>query len=360
MRIFMAPACYIQGPGAMARLPEVARRHGESPWLIADAGIMAMLEPELRASFGAAGLALRLQAFEGEITHTRLDALAAHARPEQPSVVVGIGGGKVLDVAKGVALRLGLQMISVPTIASTDAPASRGIVIYHDDHSLAGVEQMPRNPDCVLVDTDWIARAPARFLSAGIGDAIAKKFEADACLTSGGRNKHGTPPSLTAMAVAEACYTTLRAHGPAAMRACAAKTPDAALESVVETCVLMSALAFENGGLSLAHAMALGLTQARGVAQRLHGEHVAYGLLVQFALEGRDDATILDMAAFYRSVALPVSLAELDMQEPTEAELTEIARANLASPRPPNTTVVLDLPTVVQAFRRVEELVAQV
>lgn len=360
MRIFMAPACYIQGPGVMARLPEMARRHGERPWLIADAGIMAMLEPGLRAHFGAAGLALRLQAFEGEITHARLDALAAHARPEQPTVVVGIGGGKVLDVAKGVALRLGLQMVSVPTIASTDAPASRGVVIYHDDHSLAGVEQMPRNPDCVLVDTDWIARAPARFLSAGIGDAIAKKFEADACLASGGWNKHGTPPPLTAMAVAEACYTTLRAHGPAAMRACAAKTPDAALESVVETCVLMSALAFENGGLSLAHAMALGLTQARGVAQRLHGEHVAYGLLVQFALESRDDATILDMAAFYRSVALPVSLAELDMPQPTEAELTEIARANLASPRPPNTTVVLDLPTVVQAFRRVEALVAQV
>jgi glycerol dehydrogenase-like iron-containing ADH family enzyme len=65
------------------------------------------------------------------------------------------------------------------------------------------------------------------------------------------------------------------------------------------------------------------------------------------------------MAAFYRSVALPVTLAELDMPDPTEAELTEIARANLASPRPPNTTVVLDLPTVIQAFRRVEELVAQ-
>ncbi len=149
------------------------------------------------------------------------------------------------------------------------------------------------------------------------------------------------------------------------MRACAAKRPDAALEAVVETCVLMNALAFENGGLSLAHAralahaMALGLPQARGVAQRLHGEHVAYGLLVQFALEGRDDAGILDMAAFYRSVDLPVTLAELGMPQPSEQELAAIARANLASPRPPNTTVALDLPTVVQAFRRVETLTAK-
>ncbi len=102
-----------------------------------------------------------------------------------------------------MALRLGLEMISVPTIASTDAPASRGVVIYNEDHRLADVEQMPLNPRCVLVDTKWIARAPARFLSAGIGDAIAKKFEADACLASGGLNKHGTPPSLTALAVAD-------------------------------------------------------------------------------------------------------------------------------------------------------------
>jgi glycerol dehydrogenase len=118
------------------------------------------------------------------------------------------------------------------------------------------------------------------------------------------------------------------------------------------------AMVWVAGGRSLAHAMALGLTQARGVAQRLHGEHVAYGLLVQFALEGRDDATILDMAAFYRTVALPVTLAELDMPQPSAAELAEIARANLASPRPPNTTVALDLATVVKAFQRVEALVA--
>ena len=358
MRIFMAPANYIQGPGVMAQLPVLAGAHGGRPVLIVDAGIESLVRPVLQEAFDAAKLALRLLPFGDEITLHNLDRLSTQVQADRPDVIVGIGGGKALDVAKGVALRLGLEMISVPTIASTDAPASRGIVIYNEDHSLAGVEQMLRNPLCVLVDTEWIARAPARFLSAGIGDAIAKKFEVDACLASGGLNKHGTPPSLTALAVADICYATLRAHGAQAMAAQAQARPDPAFEDVVEACVLMSALAFENGGLSLAHAMALGLTQARGVAHRLHGEHVAYGLLVQFALEGRDDAAILDMAAFYRAVALPVTLAELDMPEPSEAELIVIARANLASPRPRNSVVKLDVATVVQAFRRVEALVA--
>lgn len=358
MRIFMSTPTYIQGPGVMTQLPTLAAKQGTRPLLIADAGITTLLQPVLRDAFAAADMALRLHPFTGEVSLSNLDALTAQVRPEQPDVIVGIGGGKALDAAKGVALRLGLEMISVPTIASTDAPASRGIVIYAEDHGLGGVEQMPRNPACVLVDTAWIARAPARFLSAGIGDAIAKKSEVDACRGAGGINKHGTPASLTALAVADACYDCLRKQGPQAMAAFADATPNAAFEDVVEACVLMSALAFENGGLSLAHAMALGLTQARGVAQRLHGEHVAYGLLVQLALEGRDDAAIVDMASFYRSVALPVTLAELDMPEPSDAELVAIATANLASPRPPNSTVVLDVATVTQAFQRVEAVVA--
>ena len=64
------------------------------------------------------------------------------------------------------------------------------------------------------------------------------------------------------------------------------------------------------------------------------------------------------MASFYRSVALPVTLAELDLPEPTDAELVAIAEANLASPRPRNSTAVLDVATVTQAFRRVEAVVA--
>src|SRR5690606_42099045 len=66
---------------------------------------------------------------------------------------------RALDAAKGVARRLARPFISVPTIASTDAPASRGLVVYDDAHRPAVVEQLARNPEVVIVDTAVIAAA---------------------------------------------------------------------------------------------------------------------------------------------------------------------------------------------------------
>src|SRR5690606_8613754 len=109
----------------------------------------------------------------------------------------GFGGGRALDTAKGVARRTGLPFVSVPTVASTDAPATRGVVIYDDAHNLAAIEQMEENPAFVIVDTAIISAAPARFLRGGIGDALSTKFEADAHWAGAGLTKHGTRPLLT-------------------------------------------------------------------------------------------------------------------------------------------------------------------
>ena len=69
-------------------------------------------------------------------------------------------------------------MVNCPTVASSDAPCSALSVIYTE----AGVFQEYRfyrkNPDLVLVDTQVIAQAPARLLTAGMGDALATWFEA--------------------------------------------------------------------------------------------------------------------------------------------------------------------------------------
>jgi glycerol dehydrogenase len=54
-------------------------------------------------------------------------------------------------------------------------------VIYTEDGAFSRYQFFQRNPDLVLVDTTIIAKAPMRFLIAGIGDALSTWFEADAC-----------------------------------------------------------------------------------------------------------------------------------------------------------------------------------
>ena len=117
-----------------------------------------------------------------------------------------------------------------------------------------------------------IAKAPARFLRSGIGDAIAKKFEIEGSWAGGGITKHRTRPLRSAVLIANDCYHLLRAHGAAAMRAVEAGTVTDDLEAVVEAAILLSCLAFENGGLWLAHSVVRGLGSVRGAKHALHGD----------------------------------------------------------------------------------------
>ena len=356
VRIFGAPTRYVQGPGAIDRLGELTARVAPRPLIVADADVLALLGGRLADAFGAR--AHRILAFRGEVTAAAIGALQDQAAGFAPDAVIGIGGGKGLDAAKGVAVRLGCGFIAVPSIASNDSPTGRAMAVYDDAHTLVAIDSMPDSPLMVIADTALIANAPPRFLRAGMGDAIAKKFEAERAVVDGARNFFGTRPLLTALAIADACYATLRAHGVAAMAAAARHVPDDAFEAVVEANVLMSGLAWESGGLSYAHAVVRGLAKARGMEAAPHGEHVAYGTLVHLAIEGRADAFIADVIAFNRAVGLPAALADLGMTDPADAEIDEIARLTTIGPKGGVIVVAADVAAIAAAIRRVERLAA--
>lgn len=330
IRIFAAPTRYIQGPGALAQVGPVVAALGRRPLLVADAYVAEQLGPGILRGFAAPAPALL--PFAGEVTDANVAALLARPAASGTDVVVGIGGGKALDAGKATALKLGTPFVSVPTIASNDGPASRGIAMYDEEHRLLRVDQMPANPACVIVDTAVIARAPARYLRAGIGDAIAKKFEAEGCRAGGGRTKHGTPPMHTALILADAAYRLLRAHAVGALQAVERGTPDDDLEATVEAAVLLSAMGFENGGLSIAHSVTRGLQAVRGAKDQLHGLQVAYGTLVHLHVDGRPEGELADMAGFFRATGLPVKLADLGLADPTATEMALIAELTMKSP----------------------------
>jgi glycerol dehydrogenase len=126
------------------------------------------------------------------------------------------------------------------------------------------------------------------------------------------------------------------------------------LEATVEATVLMSGLGFENGGLSLAHSLTRGLVKARDAKNAIHGAHVAWGLLVQLAAEGRDDGFIGDLRDFYGRTGLPRTLAELGMDRPSADEIDEIARWTMTAPHLTNLGVPLTQDMVADAIRRME------
>lgn len=361
VRVFAAPGRYLQGPGALEQLGPVLAAYGPRPLVVLDEFVHDLLGERIDEILAAEGLTATYRLFEGEITAATADSLADLSDLPAPAVdglgvVVGVGGGKSLDAAKAVALRLGRPVVTVPTIASNDSPTSAAVAMYDDHHVLVSVDRLRQNPVAVIVDTRLIADSPVSFLRAGLGDAVAKKFEAEGCAAGTGLTPLGTRPLVTGLAIADACYRTIRRHGAAGIRDCEAGVVGPDLEALVEAVVLMSGLGFENGGLSLAHSLTRGLMPARGAASAMHGEQVAWALLVQRAVEGADDAELADLAGFLAEVGLPATLRELGLVGPSADELADIARLTLAAPHLANLAVPADAEALLRAIDRVERL----
>lgn len=85
--------------------------------------------------------------------------------------LLGVGGGKAIDIAKLASIRAKSSFISVPTAASHDGIVSSRASITHNGET-ASVEAEP--PIAVVADTRIIADAPYRLLASGCGDIISK------------------------------------------------------------------------------------------------------------------------------------------------------------------------------------------
>lgn len=96
--------------------------------------------------------------------------LAGAMKAGHYDAVVGLGGGKIIDCAKFAAARIGLPLVAVPTNLAHDGLCSP--VATLDNDAGRGSYGVP-NPIAVVIDLDVIREAPARFVRAGIGDAVS-------------------------------------------------------------------------------------------------------------------------------------------------------------------------------------------
>jgi glycerol dehydrogenase len=324
-RVLASPSKYIQGPGELSRIKDRISHLGGPVLFIMGGSAYKNLKGVIEESYRDSGSVLIFEKFGGECTRKEIDRLRTIYRTHGCAVVVGVGGGKALDTAKGVAYYEDAPVISVPTIASTDAPTSAIAVTYTEDHVFDGNILLPRNPELVLADTDVIALAPARFLVAGMGDALSTYFEASANAASGHDNFAGGKSSLTSVALAKLCYDTLIRDGLKAEQAADTGVCSLELENIIETNIYLSGIGFESNGIACAHSVYNAFTSLPSCRHMYHGELVAFGTIVQLVLEKRAEAEIAEVLGFCTSVGLPVSFAQISTRELTRDELMSVA-----------------------------------
>lgn len=318
------PGRYIQGEGTLASLAEEVRRFASRALVIAGGTAARAIVPVHLAAWRE-HLAVSVEPFGGECSDEEVARLTALAKSQKCDMVIGVGGGKVIDTAKAVGFAARTRVAIVPTIASSDAPTSAVAVIYSPDGIFQRCLILPQNPDLVLVDTTVIAQAPVRFLVAGMGDALATWFEAESCRQTCAPNECRGAGTLTGYALARLCYDTLLEYGVAARLSCQEQVVTPALTRIVEANILLSGLGFESGGLATAHSIHNGLTQLEGTHGYLHGEKVAIGVLAGLFLTGQSSQTVREVYDFCESVGLPTTLEMVGLAKATRDDLRKVA-----------------------------------
>ena len=208
LSVFCSPSRYTQGKNATASLGREMTGLGlRGPALVlAGRSALRLLSETWDRTFSEARMAHAVYPFGGECSLAEIDGVKKAARQHRAQVIVGAGGGKVLDTARAVAADLDLPIVNCPTVASSDAPCSALSVIYTDEGVFQEYRFYRMNPDLVLVDTQVIAQSPPRLLVAGMGDALATWFEAKTCVEGHIMNMRGGASTRSALTLAELCY----------------------------------------------------------------------------------------------------------------------------------------------------------
>ena len=355
VRTLISPLRYVQARGALTRLGEFVRPIGTKPLLVADDVVWGIVQDTVAVSFQEQDLPRHRTGFGTYATAAEVDRLAREIDELGADVIVGIGGGSTIDAVKAAGHLRGIRWVSVPTVASTDAPCSALSVIYTEDGAFEEYRFFPHNPDLVLVDTGLVANAPVKFLVAGVGDALATWIEARAVAEANASTMAGGLPLVTGTALAQLSWDILWENALPAIDAVQNHLVTPAVEKVVEANTLLSGLGFESGGLAAAHAIHNGLTAAPQTHGLTHGQKVNIGSVTQLVLEGAPTEEIEEFVRFTTRVGLPNTLTEIGLTADDVHDLTRVAEAATAEGETIHAMPFpVRVPELVDALRSIE------
>lgn len=328
LTLAVAPAKVLRGCQIFTQATDAIARLGSRPLIVGGKSTLSLVPLEQQK------LHFACASYAPDCSEASLKALRKAAKEHKADVIIGVGGGKALDTAKLVAHQLQLPVVTIPTSAATCAAWTALSNVYSDAGAFLYDVALDKCPDLLILDYDLIKTAPQRTLVAGIGDAIAKWYEAS---VSSGHSEQTL--IIGAVQQARVLRDILFQKSAAAL-----KTPGSeAWREVVDATVLLAGVIGGIGGAQCrtvaAHAVHNGLTHISKHSSQhnsIHGEKVAYGILVQLRLEEMIPGNLLagtarqQLLQFYAEIGLPCSLNDLGLGNITLGELQTAAEIALS------------------------------
>lgn len=311
---------YSIGPDVYGEVPAICESFGKRIFLIGGRLALEAGQKKLIEALGESDLEIvQTELFGADCTYERMNQLGLQAKTCGADMIFGMGGGKALDTAKGAAQKADLPVFTFPTIAATCAAATALSVVYKEDGNFDSFYFFDKPARHCFIDLTVIAGAPWKYLRAGMGDTIGKYFECHLA-ARGDKLDHS---SALGREISNMCYEPLREHGVMALADCKAGKPSWELEQAVLANIvstgLVSLMVLDDYNCAIAHSLYYGLVLLPGFEEKyLHGDVVAYGVLVQLAIDGEMEK-LCQVREFLKNLGIPVTLKEMEV--PLEREL---------------------------------------
>ncbi|MBC1483381.1 iron-containing alcohol dehydrogenase family protein [Listeria sp. FSL L7-1509] len=318
-----APQEYLCQVGAWDTLPNHLERRGLENVLIvrgnASWEVAKKKFPKLPA------ITSTFETYNGTSTYEERDRLVAIMKANKMDAIIAVGGGKVADVSKAAAAVLRLPVIILPTLASTCAAYTPLSVMYDSEGAMIRYDVFASSNALLLIDPEMILDSPKELLVAGIGDTLAKWYEADVIIQS-------LPMKSVEIEIAhfaaKMCHDNLLNFSEEALLAMDKQELNEAFIKIIETNILVGGMVGgfgdDYGRCAGAHSIHDALTMVPETHHLLHGNKVAYGILVQLVIENRWDE-IEQLLPFYTKLGLPASLYDMGLASLSEETLMAVS-----------------------------------
>ena len=317
---FISPRSYVNEPGALARTGELVSPITSRLFVIAGRKALANTREELCKSLDDSKIEYEVREYQGYPTHEDARRIAEEAKEFGAGAIAGAGGGRVIDTAKAAGNYAGLPVVAIPTIAATCACWAPVSVMYSSEGVMTGPLYNKNAPFIIIADTGVIARAPARYIRAGIADTLAKWYESYPNLKTSDDFylrlvvKYGE-------FVRDILETTgLKVSDDLEAGAC----EQGELIRVVDCIVVIAGLCGAVRGLAdtqgIAHPFYNACSALPELRDKLHGEKVAFGLVMQAVLEKRAANEIRHRISVFKRLCIPLSLPELGLEPDFDAK----------------------------------------
>src|SRR6476619_8182038 len=237
-------------------------------------------------------------------------------KEEQPNFIVGVGGGRSVDVAKMISFNLNIPFISVPTSASHDGISSPFVSIRGRDKPYSLKAHAPIG---VIADTKLISEAPYRLQASGCGDLIGKITAVkDWELARDNTNEYFG--SYAANLANMSAKIIIENSNKLSDRAYTRTIVEALISAGVASCIAGSSRSCSGSEHLFSHALEYVSNSRCG----LHGERVGIGTIMMSKLHGMDSEMI---KSTLENVSAPTTAKDIKVNEDDLVDALRIAQS---------------------------------